>query len=484
MDHRFVREIEKALGWAGPSALSTGFALGSIDDGALLGRLLTPHKLLDLVMRRGLNTPQFRVFQDGSELHPNRYFHDAVTRRGQAIRMADMRRLRDLMRAGCTLVLDEVDFFDPTLEATCRALQWWSRELVQVNAYLTTQEASGFSLHWDDHDVVIVQVAGEKSWEVRGASRPVPMYRDSAPNNEPSCRQAAHARGQGPTRAAAAVERHPGRPGPGGGRDRRGCGAAGRHSDRGGTVCRTDPGVVLGLYRSGYDRQLLEGALILGVRALDTGYNYRNFTAHRTLADVAGDLLPQFHISTKVGFFSGIHRAEHSLAPRRLRTALEETAQDLGRSPDLVFLHNPEHSLVGLPPQAASAALTEACDALEQAVESGLCLAWGIASWNPIALLGAVNGAPAPSALMVRAGLLVDESTLVASEALAAGFGLGVEGRWGMAPLGAAPRTPYGTTSTRVRSLLPTRNARTSRPRFALPSFSPGRTRRGWHQPY
>ena len=28
-----------------------------------------------------------------------------------------MRRLRDLMRAGCTLVLDEVDFFDPTLEA-------------------------------------------------------------------------------------------------------------------------------------------------------------------------------------------------------------------------------------------------------------------------------------------------------------------------------------------------------------------------------
>ncbi|MFK4226680.1 JmjC domain-containing protein [Streptomyces sp. NPDC019890] len=186
MDHRFVQAIEKALGWAGPSALGTGFVLGGIDDGALLGRLLTPHKLLDLVMRRGLNTPQFRVFQDGSELHPNRYFHDAVTRRGQAIRMADMRRLRDLMRAGCTLVLDEVDFFDPTLEATCRALQWWSRELVQVNAYLTTQEASGFSLHWDDHDVVIVQVAGEKSWEVRGASRPAPMYRDSAPNNEPS----------------------------------------------------------------------------------------------------------------------------------------------------------------------------------------------------------------------------------------------------------------------------------------------------------
>ncbi|MGH3623649.1 MAG: JmjC domain-containing protein, partial [Sciscionella sp.] len=64
--------------------------------------------------------------------------------------------------------------------------QWWSREVVQVNTYLTTSDAAGFSLHWDDHDVVIVQLAGEKPWEVRGPSRPVPMYRDTEPNTEPS----------------------------------------------------------------------------------------------------------------------------------------------------------------------------------------------------------------------------------------------------------------------------------------------------------
>ncbi|WP_407077529.1 JmjC domain-containing protein [Streptomyces sp. SCSIO 30461] len=67
--------------------------------------------------------------------------------------MADMHRVGALMREGCTMVLDEVDFFDPAMEATCRALQWWAHELVQVNAYLTTQDASGFKLHWDDHDV-------------------------------------------------------------------------------------------------------------------------------------------------------------------------------------------------------------------------------------------------------------------------------------------------------------------------------------------
>ena len=71
------------------------------------------------------------------------------------------------------------------MEIACQALQWWSRELVQVNTYLTTADAAGFNLHWDDHDVLIVQLGGEKSWEVRGTSRVAPMYRDTEHSGEP-----------------------------------------------------------------------------------------------------------------------------------------------------------------------------------------------------------------------------------------------------------------------------------------------------------
>lgn len=185
MHHQLVSAIESALGWHGPEPMGRAFARGALPDLGLAGRLMTPARLLDTIMRRGLSHPQFRAFQSGRELHPHEYFTDTVTRRGQGIRFANMTRLGALMQDGATLVLDELDFFDPVLEAACRALQWWSRELVQVNAYLTTQDAAGFALHWDDHDVVIVQLAGEKSWDVRGASRPVPMYRDAEPNNTP-----------------------------------------------------------------------------------------------------------------------------------------------------------------------------------------------------------------------------------------------------------------------------------------------------------
>jgi hypothetical protein len=136
-------------------------------------------------MRRSLNAPQIRVFQAGAEIHPGRFLDDSVNRRGQGVRTANMRRLGRLLEEGCTIVLDQVDFFDPTMEVACRALQWWSGETVQVNTYLTTQAVGGFPLHWDDHDVIVVQLAGQKSWEVRGQSRPVPMFRDAVPNDTP-----------------------------------------------------------------------------------------------------------------------------------------------------------------------------------------------------------------------------------------------------------------------------------------------------------
>ena len=186
MDHLLVDGLEKALGWTGPAQLGKVFACGQLPDPALGARLLTPHRLLDLAMRRSLSPPQFRCLKDGGELHPREYIATTRTRRGQAIPMVDMDRLGRLIESGVTAVLDATDTFDPTMEVACRALQWWAGELVQVNTYLTTKDAAGFELHWDDHDVLVVQMAGEKSWEVRGASRPAPMFRDAAPNTEPS----------------------------------------------------------------------------------------------------------------------------------------------------------------------------------------------------------------------------------------------------------------------------------------------------------
>ncbi|MFG2143659.1 JmjC domain-containing protein [Streptomyces sp. NPDC048696] len=186
MEHRLISSIEGALGWHRAEQIGRAFVRGRSDDTELLSRVLTPNRLLDIAMRRSLNRPQFRVFQKSEEVHPAVYFTDTVSPRGQSIPMVNMHRLGGLLDEGATLIMDQLNVFDPTMEVACRALQWWSHERVQVNAYLTTNEASGFPLHWDDHDVIIVQLAGEKKWDVRDTTRTAPMYRDADPNSTPS----------------------------------------------------------------------------------------------------------------------------------------------------------------------------------------------------------------------------------------------------------------------------------------------------------
>lgn len=150
---------------------------------------------------------------------------------------------------------------------------------------------------------------------------------------------------------------------------------------------------------------------------------------------MAADLLSRFSISTKVGFFPvGNGRAEHSLDPGRLLGAVEATNADLGRPPDVVFLHNPEHSLVRAPNQAHDE-LAAACDALRTAAANSLCAAWGVSTWDPTPLANLIDGTmPRPDILMVRAGLTVGAAALDAAEALFTRWRPGAV--WGMSPFG------------------------------------------------
>ncbi|MET8957590.1 aldo/keto reductase [Streptomyces sp. NPDC004533] len=203
-----------------------------------------------------------------------------------------------------------------------------------------------------------------------------------------------------------------------------------------------DPRVVLGLHRSRHERRLLTGALDLGVTTLDTSANYLGFRSHQVLARTAVDLLPKFTLSTKVGYFPGPDAAEHSLDPMRLNSAVEQAAEDLGREPDMVFLHNPEHSLREAVPRNQEL-LAAACAALDDATARGLCAAWGVASWDPIPLLSLVDATvPKPSVLMVRAGLLVGARTLDAADALVKAWDLRRGEVWGMSPFGGSTSAP------------------------------------------
>ncbi|MEU9473437.1 aldo/keto reductase [Streptomyces avermitilis] len=195
-----------------------------------------------------------------------------------------------------------------------------------------------------------------------------------------------------------------------------------------------DRRIALGLYRTGHNRNLLEGALEQGVTDLDTAFNYHHFASHRTLAAIADDLLPAFTISTKVGYFPD----GHDLDPARLRAAVEQSAEELGRTPDTVLLHNPEASVDGF---------ATACAVLVEMREAGLCKNWGLSTWDPRSLLDADWDIPRPDVAMVRAGLTVSAGILNAVDELV--NRAKITELWGMAPFaGNADDSIWQTVGT------------------------------------
>jgi hypothetical protein len=86
--------------------------------------------------------------------------------------------MAEQLRRGATLVLDAVDELSAPTEALAAALEHTFRENVQINCYAGWQSSPGFDLHFDRHDVFILQVAGRKRWSVYGQTRPHPVADD------------------------------------------------------------------------------------------------------------------------------------------------------------------------------------------------------------------------------------------------------------------------------------------------------------------
>ena len=149
---------------------------------------LMPWAVLDQILRRHrLDYPRLRLMQDGKAVPLSSYIRHAEGGGGRprVPRLLPAGFARHL-REGATLVLDAVDELHDPVESLAEGLEYELRERVQVNMYAGWRTSRGFDLHWDDHDVFILQVAGRKRWAVYGETRTRPLAgdRDLTPKPE------------------------------------------------------------------------------------------------------------------------------------------------------------------------------------------------------------------------------------------------------------------------------------------------------------
>ena len=131
--------------------------------------------LWDDLLRRGARQPTFRVVRAGTTVAQR----DVTRRAGIGNRDLDdlvsanqvIARYRD----GDTVVLQGLHHTNPHLARLANNLALALDHPVQVNAYLSPSNARGLDLHFDFHDVFVVQLAGSKRWRVW---KPLPRTTD------------------------------------------------------------------------------------------------------------------------------------------------------------------------------------------------------------------------------------------------------------------------------------------------------------------
>ena len=80
--------------------------------------------------------------------------------------VADRNALLRAYTAGDTLVFDQADRLHPPLDRALSQCEAEIRMPCRVNAFLTPPGNKGFNLHYDTHEVIVMQVSGTKHWRI------------------------------------------------------------------------------------------------------------------------------------------------------------------------------------------------------------------------------------------------------------------------------------------------------------------------------
>ncbi|WP_321162912.1 cupin domain-containing protein, partial [Nostocoides jenkinsii] len=144
----------------------------------------------ELLSTRGLRTPFLRVAKDGRTYAAGDYTAPGGVGAEIGDQLSDSKLLA-LFADGATLVLQGLHRTWAPISRFAGDLAAELGHPVQVNAYVTPAQNTGFSDHYDVHDVFVVQIAGTKTWRIRPPVLAHPLRTQPWENRKAAVQQAA-----------------------------------------------------------------------------------------------------------------------------------------------------------------------------------------------------------------------------------------------------------------------------------------------------
>ena len=147
-----------------------------------LRELLTWPQLNDLLFNLS-DANRIRLSHNDMEIPPGRYLNRLGLRglandKGKGRIAISTRGMMRVLSEGATLILERLDEIHAPARALAAAIEDALAEPVSLNLYATLTCTPAFSDHFDDHDIIVLPLAGEKRWTISHPARTYPAPYD------------------------------------------------------------------------------------------------------------------------------------------------------------------------------------------------------------------------------------------------------------------------------------------------------------------
>lgn len=130
-----------------------------------------------------------QLFLDG--FIAREYYASQRREQGQTHWVIDRHRFFALLHQGATLVLNRFEQYSLLTRHLCDEIGRFTGISTSCNSYVSwagpNPNLSSFGKHWDTHDVVIVQLTGQKHWRIYPPTLPLPLSQQTSRTSGMSC---------------------------------------------------------------------------------------------------------------------------------------------------------------------------------------------------------------------------------------------------------------------------------------------------------
>ena len=134
-----------------------------------VAKLISVNDVSNIIQKETYPGGRIYLRREGTAIPPMLY-----TTRENKPRMS-LALIRGILNAGASLILNSLQDTHPRIGDLAQALELEFSENVWANGYVTTKEGGAFAAHYDDHDVIILQISGSKRWHLSGRTEEFPV---------------------------------------------------------------------------------------------------------------------------------------------------------------------------------------------------------------------------------------------------------------------------------------------------------------------